>query len=203
MQKHLMVRLLAVGILLTMVACSNTSSASTSSDSANPATAGSNVAGTAAPSAPAPVPAPPPPVVIRGGTALTVTIDETVSTKTNNTGDSFEASLAEPVTVAGDVVLPAGAKCIGTVTEADSAGRVKGGSVLAITLDSVTVHGKKYSVQTSSYQQAGKGQGKRTAVGAGGGAAFGAIVSAIAGGSKGAAIRARGKGAGAGNHRSC
>jgi hypothetical protein len=52
------------------------------------------------------------------------------------------------------------------------------------------VHGERYSLQTSSYEQETKGRGKRTAEGAGGGAAFGAIVGALAGGGKGAAIGA-------------
>ncbi|MGC1170510.1 MAG: hypothetical protein WA886_16525, partial [Candidatus Acidiferrales bacterium] len=44
----------------------------------------------------------------------------------------------------------------------------------------------------------GQGRGKRTAIGAGGGAAFGLIVGALAGGGKGAAIGAlAGGGAGA------
>jgi len=52
------------------------------------------------------------------------------------------------------------------------------------------VHGKTYSIETDSFEEVGKGRGKRTAVGAGGGAAFGAIVGALAGGGKGAAIGA-------------
>ena len=131
-----------------------------------------------------------PPIVIDAGTVLTVTIDQSVSTKTNNSGDRFEVSLAEPVTINGDEILSRGTKASGTVTQSESAGRVKRGAVLVLTLDSVTVHGKTYSIETSSFEEIGKGRGKRTAVGAGGGAAFGAIVGALAGGGKGAAIGA-------------
>ena len=66
-----------------------------------------------------------------------------------------------------------------------------------MTLDSITINGRSYAVKTSSVTEAGKGRGKRTAIGAGGGAAVGAIIGAIAGGGKGAAIGA-GAGAGAG-----
>lgn len=138
----------------------------------------------------APAPPPRPPVEVEPGTVLTVTIDQTVGTKENSAGDRFAASLAEPVMVNGVEVLPAGTKATGTITQAESAGRVKGGAILALTLDSVRVHGKKYSVETSSFDEAGKGRGKRTAIGAGGGAAFGAIIGALAGGGKGAAIGA-------------
>jgi hypothetical protein len=115
-------------------------------------------------------------VVIPAGTLLTVTIDQTVSSKTNNNGDPFAASLAAPISVDGATVLPAGTRAKGTVVQADSAGRVKGGAVLALTLDSLTVNGQPYSIQTSEFEETIKGRGKRTAIGAGGGAAFGAIV---------------------------
>jgi hypothetical protein len=128
--------------------------------------------------------------VLDAGTVLTVTLDQTVGTKINTSGDRFVASLAEPVTVDGREVLPAGTKASGTVVEAQPAGRLKGGALLALSLDSLTVQGAKYSIETSQFEQAGKGRGKRTAVGAGSGAAFGAIVGALAGGGKGAAIGA-------------
>ena len=186
---------LALVVLLILAGCSqtgtpNSSTAPASSDATTASgNAGSAQSSNSAP-APAAAPAPAPPVVIGPGTVLTVTVDQSISTKENSAGDRFAASLAEPVTVDGDVVLPAGTKASGTVTQAESAGRVKGSAVLALTIDSITVHGKKYSVETSSFEEAGKGRGKRTAIGAGGGAAFGAIVGALAGGGKGAAIGA-------------
>jgi len=162
-----------------------------SSTSQNPSTASNSPSGgsSASKSAPQPPP-PPPPIVVPAGTILTVTVDQSISTKTNTSGDAFPASLAEPVTVDGQTAIPQGAHATGTVTQAQAAGRIKGGAVLALTLDSVTVNGQKYQIQSSSFEEAGKGRGKRTAVGAGGGAAFGAIVGALAGGGKGAAIGA-------------
>jgi hypothetical protein len=189
-------QLLTLGILLALAGCNKTG---TSSDST------SSVAGAGATqAAPNGVSLPPPspnaataPVVIHEGTRLTVTLDQNISTKTNSSGDKFEASLAEPVTVDGSEVLPRGTKVHGTVTQSDSAGHIKGGAVLELTLDSITFHGQRYAIETSSYRQQGKSRGKRTAVGAGGGAALGAIVGAIAGGGKGAAIgAAAGGGAG-------
>jgi hypothetical protein len=92
--------------------------------------------------------------------------------------------------VDGKEVVPSGAKAVGTVVTATPAGRLKGGSMLALTLDSIRVNGEKYSIETSQFEQAGKGRGKRTLIGGGGGAALGAIVGGIAGGGKGAAIGA-------------
>jgi hypothetical protein len=180
MRKQLINRWLVAGVLLALCGCSS-SSTSPDANSSDSGTS-SNVARHA--------PAPPPPIVVPAGTVLTVTIDQNVSTKTNASGDRFAASLAESVTVDGKRVLPRGTKAIGTVVQAEEAGHLKGGAILALSLDSLTVHGKKHAIETSLFEESGKGRGKRTAVGAGGGAAVGAIVGALAGGGKGAAIGA-------------
>jgi len=177
MRNPAIARWMAAGAFLALCGCSN-SGTSSSGTSSSP-----NSSGNAA-SAPAPL------IEIAAGTTLTVTLDQDISTQTNNTGDSFAASLAEPVTINGREVLPSGTKAHGTITQAQAAGHVKGGAILALTLDSITVKGAKYSIETSEFENAGKGRGKRTAVGGGGGAAFGAIVGALAGGGKGAAIGA-------------
>lgn len=135
-------------------------------------------------------PAPPPPVVIGAGKILTVTIDQNISTKTSQQGDRFAASLAEPVTVDGKEALPVGTKATGTVIQSVQAGHIKGGALLQLSLDSLTVGGQKYSIETSAVVETTKGRGKRTAIGGGGGAAVGAIIGGIAGGGKGAAIGA-------------
>jgi len=194
------VRWLVIGVLLAVGGCNKSNPNSNSGNpgggpaanapAGNSSAANSTGAGAPAANTAQSQPAPPPPVVIDAGTLLTVTIDQTVSSKTNNKGDSFAASLAAPISVGGVTVLPTGTRAKGTVLQADSAGRVKGGAVLALTLDSITVNGQPYSIQTSEFEETIKGRGKRTAIGAGGGAAFGAIVGGLAGGGKGAAIGA-------------
>jgi|SRR5579863_5915389 len=181
MRNQTIARWLAVSVVLMLFGCNRSGPSSNSTNSnGNPA---SNAAQT-------PPPPPAPPVVIPAGTLLAVTLDETISTKTNNSGDRFAASLAEPVTLDGNQVIPAGTKAVGTVVQAQAAGHVKGGAILALTLDSLTLNGAKYSIETREFEEVGKGRGKRTAIGGGGGAAFGAIVGALAGGGKGAAIGA-------------
>ena len=139
----------------------------------------------------------PPPVVVRRGTEIVVVADQTVSTRTNNPGDRFDASVAEPVVVGDRVVIPKGARASGTVVDAKSAGKIKGSAHLTVALSTVTVDGKKYRVKTSEVTESGKGRGKRTAEGAGGGAVVGGLIGALAGRGKGAAIGAA-VGAGAG-----
>lgn len=175
-------RCLLAGLLLVLAGCSHSGT--------SPGTAGSDSSSNSSPATPAPPPSAPAPIVIPVGTTLTVTLDQTVGTKNNESGDRFDASLAAPITVDGKEVVPSGAKAVGTVVTATPAGRLKGGSMLALTLDSIRVNGEKYSIETSQFEQAGKGRGKRTLIGGGGGAALGAIVGGIAGGGKGAAIGA-------------
>jgi hypothetical protein len=182
------VPLLGMAILAAVGGCNKTATPASTDNSAN-APAGSQAQSQNAP-APAPAPAPPRRISVPAGTVLTVSLDSEVSSKTNNSGDRFEASLAEPVTLDGETAIPAGARATGTITDAKSAGRFKGGASLALTLDAITVHGQRYQIESSSFEDAGKGRGKRTAVGAGGGAALGAVVGALAGGGKGAAIGA-------------
>jgi hypothetical protein len=200
MRHSFLSRIFLAGLLLTISGCSKTS-APPATDSNNSAANSANSSApngqSGAPAQPAPTP-PPPPIVVPVGKVLTVTLDETINSKTANNGDSFGASLAEPVTVDANVVLPIATKVRGTIVTAQSAGKFKGNALLQLTLDSISVNGARYSIQTSEFEEAGKGRGKRTAVGAGGGAVFGAIIGAVAGGGKGAAIGAlAGGGAGA------
>lgn len=137
------------------------------------------------------------PVVIPAGAVLTVRLDQAVGSKISNSGDSFSATLAQPVVVNGATVIPAGAAAQGTVVQAAPLGRFKGGAVLSLALTSVTIHGASHDIQTATVSRSEKGKGKRSAVMIGGGAGLGALIGGLAGGGKGAAIGAA-AGAGAG-----
>lgn len=132
----------------------------------------------------------PKPLVIPADTVIAVVLDQTISSKTNKSGDKFTATVESPVEVEGKVAIPKGARAEGVVREAKSAGRFKGGAALALELTGVEVNGKDHEIQTSGATMSSKGKGKRTAVMVGGGAAGGAAIGAVAGGGKGAAIGA-------------
>jgi hypothetical protein len=139
--------------------------------------------------APAPVAAPvaPAPVatVVPSGTAVHVSISETLSAKRNNVGDSFSGVLSSPLTTrGGDSVFKRGTRVSGTVVAAKGQGRFKGAGDLGIQLTSIA----GIPVETSEYEQVQKGKGKRTAVLAGGGTGLGALIGGLAGGGKGALI---------------
>jgi len=139
----------------------------------------------------------PPPIEVPAGTDLVVTLDQKLGSKISQTGQTFLATVAQPVTVGGRTAIPKGSTVKGTVVTAKEKGKIKGEGQLSLTLDSITVRGKTYQIQTNTLDSTIKGKGKRTAATTGGGAAGGALIGGIAGGGKGAGIGAL-VGAGAG-----
>ncbi len=161
------------------------------SSSTAPASSAPVAAPAAAPSAtPAAAPAPPPPVVVPAGTMLTVRLGSALGSKISSPGDTFRATLASDITVDGNTVIPKGTSASGAVVDAKALGKIKGGALLELRLTSITINGSPTSIATAAISRTEKGKGKRTAVVAGGGTAFGAIVGGLAGGGKGAAIGA-------------
>lgn len=136
-----------------------------------------------------PAPAPPPaPLVIPAGTHIRVSLGETLGSKISQPGQTFTATVADPIVVDGRTVVRAGAPASGTVIDAKSLGRFKGQAELAIRLDTIRAKGGTYQIATSTVERVEKGKGKRTAGFVGGGAGLGAIIGGIAGGGKGALV---------------
>jgi hypothetical protein len=145
-----------------------------------------------------PVPPKPPTVTMEQGTAVELRLDQTVSSRTSSSGERFSGKLAKPVLVNGELILPEGTEFSGTVLQAVPVGRLAGGATLRVALDSFSLEGQQYTIETTPVVRISQGQGKRTAKFAGGGAAIGAAIGALAHGGKGALIgAAAGAGAGA------
>lgn len=136
-------------------------------------------------------------IVIPAGKAIVVRLGETLSSKDSQSGQSFSATVAEPVVVDGKTVIARGASARGSVVAAEGMGHFKGGSLLSVRLNSVAIDGTQRPIKSSVVSQSIKGKGKRTTGFIGGGAGAGALIGALAGGGKGAAIGAL-AGAGAG-----
>ncbi len=160
-----------------------------------------------APAAQAPAAAAPPPVVttktyeLPVGSEISVRTNEPIDSGTAAEGQTFDAQVTRDAKDAnGDVVIPRGSSSRIVIRSASKGGRISGASDLVLDLQSVTIGGRQYLIETAEIAQKGKsgiGANKRTAEYTGGGAALGAVIGAIAGGGKGAAIGA-GAGAGAG-----
>jgi len=140
---------------------------------------------------------PPSQVTLAQNTAITLRLDQSLSSKTSAVGQHFRGKLAQPLMVGGRVALPAGTEFSGIVTQAVPAGKLAGGATLRIDLKSFSFQGKEYQVQAPPVVRITQGQGNRTAKAVGGGAVIGAVVGALVHGGKGALIGAA-AGAGAG-----
>lgn len=148
--------------------------------------------------------APPPPepvlITIPAGERLQVRTIDAISSATADSGQVYRASLDAPLVHHGRVIIPAGAPVSLVVTAARSAGRIKGSSELEVRASALDYHGHNLPLDTSVFEEEGKGRGKGTAVRTGIGAVAGAVIGGIAGGGKGAAIgSAAGGGAGFGS----
>jgi hypothetical protein len=136
-------------------------------------------------------------VTLRAGTALQVTLDQSLASNKSHSGDGFRGSLARAIEVGGIVVFPKRARLLGKVTQVRASGRLETPALLVITLTSIELDGVSYDISTSSVTREGQSHKKRDVIAIGGGAAAGSVIGALAGGGKGAAIGA-GAGAAAG-----
>jgi hypothetical protein len=156
----------------------------------------------APPVAPAPEPPPAPVapvpnrVTIPAGTLISVRLGEALSSKRNEVGDTFSATLDQPLVIDGFVIAERGAHAEGRVAEVEEAGRVKGLARLGIELTKVhSSDGQTIAIRTAVFGKTGPESKRQDAEKIGIGAALGSIIGAVAGGGKGAAIGAAAGGA--------
>ena len=146
---------------------------------------------------------PPPPnrVTLPAGTVINVRLAESLSTEKNEQGDTFYATLDEPLVAGGFVIAEKHARVEGRVVDAVRGGR--GGSSAHLILALTKVHtsdGQIVHIETADIDNKGDSSKGENAARVGGGAVLGAIIGALAGGGKGAGIgAAAGGAAGAGS----
>jgi len=137
------------------------------------------------------------PVTVPEQTPIEVRLVDTVGSARNRSGDTFQATLEEPIERNGAVVVPRGANVTGRVVAARPSGHLETPAELAVTLSSLESGGKTYEILTSTDSWRGASHKKHDAKWIAGGAGAGALIGLLAGHGKGAAIGA-GVGAGAG-----
>ncbi len=139
-------------------------------------------------------------ITLSVGTVIPVRLNDEINTKTAQAGDTFHATTASSITLAGFTAIPTGTPVTGRIVETKAAGRLAGAAILGVELVSVRLPNgaaapQDVSVVTQELSSKGQGRGTNTAEKAGGGAAFGAIVGGLAGGGAGAGIGAASGGA--------
>lgn len=120
------------------------------------------------------------------GTTFAITLNETLSTRSNQVGDAFTATLQEPLLDAdGDVLIPAGATVRGRVTRVQKSGNVTQSGVIGLAFESISSGGRSYPLdatvieahpERTTRQSTGEQAGKVAA-----GAAAGAVIGRVLG----------------------
>ena len=131
-------------------------------------------------------------VTLPAGTTLHLSMQTAVASDSSKVEEPVRAEVKSPVTINGEMVVPAGAEVSGIVTDVQQSGRVKGRARVAYKFTSLRAHGESYEIKTAPIAEearATKGKDARNiAIGAGAGAALGAIFGGGGGAVKGAAI---------------
>jgi hypothetical protein len=135
---------------------------------------------------------------LSAGALIPARSEETIDAAVATGGQTYAAEVIRDVTDAdAAVVIPRDSNAQIIIRSAAGGGRIEGASDLVLDLDSVSVEGRMYTLDTQDMIR--NRQERRTAYFTGGGAAIGAIIGATSGGGRGAAIgAASGAGAGAG-----
>lgn len=143
--------------------------------------------------APAPPPPPPAPapkkVTVSAGTSVPIRLLDPIDSEKAQVGQTFRATLDSPLPTDGDAV-PSGYDVKGHIVDVKSAGKFAGQSLIVLQLDSITLSGKSYGLQTDPYRREGSNRTTNTAKKVGAGAVIGAVIGGLAGGGKGAGIGA-------------
>jgi hypothetical protein len=129
-------------------------------------------------------------VTIPQDTAVTVRMIDAVNSETARLGQTFRASLDEPIFVNGQQVAGRGVDVLTKLVQDQQSGKIEGRTVLTMALVSINFNGQPVPVTSSDVKTESASRGARSAGVVGGGTALGAIVGALAGGGKGAAIGA-------------
>ncbi len=150
-------------------------------------------------------PPPPPPArrddfydgpMIPSGTVLTIRMVDSVDSERDTVGQTFQASLDEPLfDPNGRTLVPRGADVVVKLVDDEQSGKIEGRTVLTLDIVSLNVNGRVVNVDTTAITEQSGSRTARSGKVIGGTAILGAIIGGIAGGGKGAAI---GLGAGAG-----
>jgi len=96
---------------------------------------------------------PPPPqsagITIPIDTTVKIHMIESVNSDTSRLGQTFRASLDEPVYVNGQEVIPRGADVLTKLVEDQQSGKIEGRTVLTLALSTITVDGRQVDVTST------------------------------------------------------
>jgi hypothetical protein len=123
--------------------------------------------------------------VLPTGSALDVTLDKEIGTKSSRVGDEFSTTVASPVLAQnGETVVPAGAKIYGKVTGLTTSNHVGEAAAIRIDFERLVMNGLSYpfnaTVSATNLETHGDSRSetlKKAGIGAAAGAVLGAVLS--------------------------
>ena len=131
-------------------------------------------------------------ITVPQGTSIPMRLQSTISTKTAQVGDRFQANVSAPVHVSGVVAIPEGSRVSGHVILARQPGKTSGRGELQLAYDEIGFEGRSYQLNTRSQVYTSKSGTTKDVALIGGGAVAGGVVGGVLGGKndivKGAAI---------------
>lgn len=141
---------------------------------------------------------------VPSGTSFAVRINEEISTRSAGVGETFTATLTEPLTAAdGSTVIPAGATVRGRVTDVQASGRAGEKAGISVAFTSISYGGETYSIDgtvtdSPPVRLVNRDSNAEKAAKIGGGAAAGAILGRVIGKSTKSTVAGAAIGAAAG-----
>lgn len=123
---------------------------------------------------------------VPAGTTFAVRMNDELSTETSAVGETFTATLAEPILGAdGRTLIPAGATVRGRVTESRKSGNAGEQAYLKIDFTSVSFGGRSYAIDATTLDAEARLRSRSSttqkAATVGGGAAIGAVLGQVIG----------------------
>jgi hypothetical protein len=101
------------------------------------------------------------PLSVPAGTMLHCRTTQTLTTRLNARGDAFTISVAEPVSINGNVAVPAGATLAGRITFMERPGRIKGVGEMRLTVEHLTLpDGRSFPLSATLMTAYGPGRMK-------------------------------------------
>lgn len=120
-------------------------------------------------------------VMVPAGTRMSLVLGTSLSTKTADVGEPFEARVASPIYVNGRLAIPSGAHVTGHVAAVKQPGKASGRALMQLAFDRLHVGGRTYALNSVGPTMEGKSGAKKDAAMIGGGAIAGAVLGGVLG----------------------
>lgn len=127
-------------------------------------------------------------VFVPPGTIFDVRLAERLSTRINQSGDTFRVLLDQDLRVGDRIVIPKGTEMTGELVEVVEPGKVKGRAKLSFRLVEVELGNDRFKLETNTVEVEAAGTKGKDLAKVGTSAAIGAALGAIFGGKRGAVV---------------